>query len=491
MKAKKKTNLLLILLIAILLVALLFCVYRIYTLETQKDTYASDLKKMSEVRPGILDDSGTAEESGTETLGDSDADMDDTDKGYLSDALAVNPDTVAWIYIPDTEIDFPVMQTDDNEYYLRHAFSGLYSVYGCPFLDMRNNADFTDFVSIIYGHNTVNDTVFAPLLEFADQEYLESHNKGLLILNDEIYRVNFFACSVTDSYSDLYTVAFTSKAGKQTYIEEIKNTAVSFTEIDEDELSDERLLLLSTCSEEYENARTILIGSLEQISTVEEAWTEANNETESSGDTESNQNDRDTESTGDTEIVDGNENTGNMESADESVDSAESEDTEESENSAGDSAEDETVTWPGENLPQISYTEPTGLGERFIVREESFSDGSYVTVYQYSQYLNIHTAVFKGGEQSKDKVLEILESYVGYELDGLELEKDDERSGEYGCIFWETSFIAEQNDGKYYYYGAYLQYGDWDVLFLAGVPEAALYICEDYARECADSLVIY
>ncbi len=463
---KQKVNLFLILLIAVLLVALLFCVYRIYTLETQKDTYTSDLEKMREARPGILEgeEGEAAEVSGEETLGDSDA-----DKGYLSDALAVNPDTVAWIYIPDTEIDFPVMQTDDNEYYLRHAFSGLYSVYGCPFLDMRNNADFTDFVSIIYGHNTVNDTVFAPLLEFTDQEYLENHDSGLLILNDEIYRVNFFACSVTDSNSELYTVAFTSKAGKQAYIEEIKNTAVSFTDIDE-ELSDERLLLLSTCSEEYENARTILIGSLEQISTVEEAWTEGNNETESTNDTENASSTEITDNTGNTDDIEETGDTGNID---------------ESEGAA------ETVTWSGENLPQISYTEPTGLGERFIVREESFSDGSYVTVYQYGQYLNIHTAVFKGGEQSKDKVSEILESYVGYELNSLELEKDDERSGEYGCVFWETSFVAERNDGKYYYYGAYLQYGDWDVLFLAGVPEAALYICEDYARECADSIVIY
>ncbi len=447
--AKKKTNLLLLLFIVILLVALLFCVYRIYTLETQNDIYASDLEKMSEARPGIIDESGTAEESGEETLGDS-----DSDKGYLSDALAVNPDTVAWIYIPDTEIDFPVVQTDDNEYYLRHAFSGLYSVYGCPFLDMRNNSDFTDFVSIIYGHNTVNDTVFAPLLEFTDQEYLEEHDNGLLVLNDEIYQVNFFACSVADSYSDLYTVAFTSKAQKQTYIEEIKNTAVSLIEIDEEELLDERLLLLSTCSEEYENARTILIGSLEQISEDTEAQTEENHVTESSGDSG---------------------NTSSTEGTDES----------------GDNVEDATVTWSGENPPQVSYTEPTGLGERLIVSDESFSDGTYLIVYQYGEYLNIHTAVFKGGGQSKDEVSEILESYAGYELVGLELETDEEKSKEYGCVFWKTSFTVERYDGKYYYYGAYLQYGDWDVMFLAGVPEAALYLCEEYAQECSNSIVIY
>ena len=73
----------------------------------------------------------------------------------------VNSDVIGWIYSPDTTINYPVVQGDDNVYYLKHLADGTENRNGCPFLDVQNRPDFTDDNSIIYGHHMQNGTMFA------------------------------------------------------------------------------------------------------------------------------------------------------------------------------------------------------------------------------------------------------------------------------------------------------------------------------------------
>lgn len=77
--------------------------------------------------------------------------------------LATNPDTVAWIEIPGTNINYPVVQTTNNETYLSRTFDGGTSVSGTIFLDADNAADFTNINSILYGHHRYDRTMFADL----------------------------------------------------------------------------------------------------------------------------------------------------------------------------------------------------------------------------------------------------------------------------------------------------------------------------------------
>ena len=80
----------------------------------------------------------------------------------LSELFAMNDDFVGWLYIPDTDINYPVMHTtDDPERYLRRNFHGEYSESGVPFLDFRCTLDSDNL--IIYGHNMMNGTMFAGL----------------------------------------------------------------------------------------------------------------------------------------------------------------------------------------------------------------------------------------------------------------------------------------------------------------------------------------
>jgi sortase B len=182
---------------------------------------------------------------------------------YLAGCLAINSDTVGWIYIPGTEIDFPVVQCEDNEFYLKHNFYKEYSELGVPFLDYRCAGDFSDFVSIIYGHHIKGGMLFSGLDYYKQQDYLDTHKTGTLITPDKINNIQFFACVITQNDNDLYNVIFLNEAEKRSYIEQIQNQAVTWEDIDVEELLSKHFILLSTCSYEYEDARTILVGYVE------------------------------------------------------------------------------------------------------------------------------------------------------------------------------------------------------------------------------------
>lgn len=101
------------------------------------------------------------------------------------DALKkLNPEIIAWIRIPNTKIDYPVVQGTDNEYYLKHTFKKTEHVAGSIFLDKDNSPDFSNRKSILYGHNMKDGSMFQGLHKYENGQYLETHNKVFLYLPD-------------------------------------------------------------------------------------------------------------------------------------------------------------------------------------------------------------------------------------------------------------------------------------------------------------------
>ena len=92
-----------------------------------------------------------------------------------------NPDCVGWVSIPDTSIDFPVMQKSD--FYLKHDFDGNYTDYGLPFLDERCSLDGSDNL-IIYGHHMNDGSMFSELLNYVDEDYCTAHPEIVLETED-------------------------------------------------------------------------------------------------------------------------------------------------------------------------------------------------------------------------------------------------------------------------------------------------------------------
>lgn len=86
-----------------------------------------------------------------------------------------NHDFIGWISIPGTQLDYPVMQTDNNDYYLNHDFDRDSSEIGIPFLDMRNKWEEADDNLIIYGHNLKNGNMFGSLKNYLEKDYYKKH----------------------------------------------------------------------------------------------------------------------------------------------------------------------------------------------------------------------------------------------------------------------------------------------------------------------------
>lgn len=174
----------------------------------------------------------------------------------------INKDCVAWIYIEDTAINYPVVQGTDNSYYLKHLIDGKWNSAGCIFLDSRVDSDISDRHSIIYGHHMKDGTMFSGLTKYKKQDYYESHPEGLLITPEQTYRIEFFAGYVASVDDPSWKVWFESDAAYETWINEAKNRSW-FTSTHSPAVTD-RVLTLSTCSYEFDNARYVLHGIIRQ-----------------------------------------------------------------------------------------------------------------------------------------------------------------------------------------------------------------------------------
>lgn len=166
------------------------------------------------------------------------------------------PNASGWIYLPGTAINYPIMQGDDNEFYLHHAYDNGYLKAGSVFLDNRCESRFKNNLNILYAHNMKNGSMFAGVTNFKNNAYFQNHRYGWLVTADSVNRIDFFAVAVTDWHDKIYN-GFRQTSEQLAHIKEISQIYEEISVTDDD-----RLLLMSTCSYEFSNARTILIGKM-------------------------------------------------------------------------------------------------------------------------------------------------------------------------------------------------------------------------------------
>ena len=173
-----------------------------------------------------------------------------------------NKDIIAWIYSEGTPINYPIVQSTDNDYYLRRLINGTYNQAGTIFLDCRNSSNFEDYNSIIYGHNMKNDSMFGTISNYKDQEYFDLHREMFLITEGKSFKIELFAGYITSSESDIYIFPKTSSSN-----EKLINTAIQNSTFKSNVTvnKEDRIITLSTCSYNFENARYILLGVLKEM----------------------------------------------------------------------------------------------------------------------------------------------------------------------------------------------------------------------------------
>lgn len=171
-------------------------------------------------------------------------------------------DIIAWLYCPDTQINYPIVQSENNQYYLHRLPDGSYNDAGTLFADYRCSADFSDWNTVIYGHNMKNDSMFGALPEYADQAYYEAHPILYLLTPRQSYKIELIAGYVTPSDSEVYSIPATAE--ERTWLVSSALEQSNFTTA-ADIQSEDRLITLSTCSYEYDTARYVLLGVLREI----------------------------------------------------------------------------------------------------------------------------------------------------------------------------------------------------------------------------------
>ncbi len=173
------------------------------------------------------------------------------------------PDVVGWIYCPGTVINYPVLQTDNNDYYLHHNYLGDYTAAGSIFVECANDLDFVDSNTIIYGHHMKDGSMFAGLSKWTNQEYFDEHPKMYLFTKDVTYEVELFSAYATEATSDSYCAILSPCEEMDEYLRRVSKRSRVKSDVELD--GDAQYIMLSTCAYMFENARSVVHGKLVPI----------------------------------------------------------------------------------------------------------------------------------------------------------------------------------------------------------------------------------
>lgn len=173
---------------------------------------------------------------------------------------AENSDVLAWIYCKGTPVNYPVVQGDDNSRYLSQMYNLEWNGCGSIFVDYRCENPFRDFNTIVYGHRMKDKSMFGTFGEYRSQEYFDKHRTMELITPETFYKIKLFAVVTIPEDSDMYKMSFDSDSEKEAYLEQIAslNEVKSKVKV----TSKDEIVMLSTCTYEYEGARLVVYGKL-------------------------------------------------------------------------------------------------------------------------------------------------------------------------------------------------------------------------------------
>jgi SrtB family sortase len=182
----------------------------------------------------------------------------------IADLQAVRPAVTGWLTVPGTKVDYPFAQGGDNEAYLKTDLNQARTQAGTIFMDYRNSGDFSDFNTIIYGHNMKNGSMFGSLRYFAAKDFFDLNRTGTIFLHDRTYQIDIMAFAVIDPYDEfIYNPMISTYADKSGFLAHIKSIARYYRDVGV--TADDHIVTLSTCYYGYNDVRTVLIGKLAEI----------------------------------------------------------------------------------------------------------------------------------------------------------------------------------------------------------------------------------
>ncbi len=152
---------------------------------------------------------------------------------------------VGWLYLPETPINYPVMQAEDNDYFVHRLPNGKENSAGSIFMDFRAKSDLTQGNIILYGHNMKNNSMFGTILDYRDPSYFADHPYLFYFTDSGKYRLEIFAGVHTTSDSYIYSFPQTDDEMRH-YLSKIRTSSVFKSDVLVS--ATDRVFVLSTCS---------------------------------------------------------------------------------------------------------------------------------------------------------------------------------------------------------------------------------------------------
>lgn len=247
--------------IMMIVAVLVFC-FSGYQLYEQTKDYRNGGKEYDKVEKEAVEIlSEEIEEDGEE---DSETEKKTIDKTlYRVDfekLRQMNEDVVGWIRFDEPEvINYPLVQTDDNDKYLTTTFEGNGNKVGTLFLDRINEADFEDENTFIYGHNMKNGSMFGRLRKYKKESFYKEYPYFYIYTpKGQVYTYQIFSVEITNDTSESFQKQFGDETEYLMYIEEIQKKSLYDTGVTAD--ADSRMVSLSTCTNVSEEERLVVHG---------------------------------------------------------------------------------------------------------------------------------------------------------------------------------------------------------------------------------------
>jgi len=179
-----------------------------------------------------------------------------------------NTDVYAWINIPDTNIDYPILQGDDNTYYLNHTWDKKEYKAGSIFTETYNSKEFDDPNTIIYGHRMYAGDMFAQLQNFSEADFFDSHRTVYIYTPSKILVYEIVAAFPFSDEHLLYKYNFFDKDDYNRFCEDVFSTVdfrASFLEGAQLDFEKDKLITLSTCLKGNSNRRYLVVARLIEV----------------------------------------------------------------------------------------------------------------------------------------------------------------------------------------------------------------------------------
>ncbi len=178
----------------------------------------------------------------------------------FSSLQELNPDTIAWIYFENMDLSYPVVQGEDDDFYLHHGFYKEENTSGCIFLDTQSAADFSSDNSFVYGHNMKNKSMFAKLNQYTDEAFYRENTTFLVYTPTATKRYEIYSCYPAELDWDSFTYQFDSPEAYALWQTTVKGRSLYDTGVVPD--VSQKTVTLMTCTPKGSDYRFLVHGRL-------------------------------------------------------------------------------------------------------------------------------------------------------------------------------------------------------------------------------------